>query len=67
MELNLDDLLGMELEIAKRLIKDYDTHKSIVIKELVSPKYRGDRKNDVCRIILAEINKEDIELTVSYF
>jgi hypothetical protein len=67
MKFEIDSLLGMELGCAKKTIKSYGVHKNLIIRELVSLKYKGDRKNDVCRIILAKMIKEDIVLTVSYF
>jgi hypothetical protein len=67
MEFEIDSLLGMEIDCAKKIIESYDIHKNLIIRELVSLKYKGDRKNDVCRIVLAKISKEDIVLTVSYF
>ncbi|PLX31131.1 MAG: hypothetical protein C0604_08060 [Clostridiales bacterium] len=67
MEFELNSLLGMELDCGREMIESQNIHKNIVIKELVSPKYKGDRTVDVCRIVFAEIHKDDIVLTVSYF
>ncbi len=67
MAFELDLLLGTELEIGRKMIESQNMHKNIVTKKLVSPKYKGDRTVDTCRIVFAEIHKDDIVLTVSYF
>ena len=67
MKFEIASLLGMELSCAKKTIESYGVNKNLIIKELVSLKYKGDRKNDVCRIVLAKMSKEDIVLTGSYF
>ncbi|HKL11667.1 MAG TPA: hypothetical protein VJ990_09475 [Clostridia bacterium] len=67
MTFELNSLLGMELGCGRKIIDSQNVHNGIVIRELVSPKYKGDRTVDVCRIVFAEIQKDDIVLTVSYF
>lgn len=63
----LKSLPGMTLSRGLELMRAESLQKEIVIRELVSPKYKGDRASESCRIINAKMVDDSIVLTVSYF